>query len=252
MSDNILSWGTPEWFQFIKDNKIAFDALDANEFTSDGLIECRNLDIESTNNSYNLWLQKDKRISVCATKYASPIVDYLVSKQCLWSSAAIRIVHGRGTYSRALMFGVSFQRAVEIALSKGFIMSEFYLPHQSDDVWYATLLLHVSRRKESNGSVIELQAWQYCPGTPEVFYIHSESQDFSTHVTHLDGAIIYFDPEQVRQLFIICNKIKDDSYEKQFRLDGSISVIDMYNIISLYLPVTELVGEAFQCREKHA
>jgi hypothetical protein len=34
--------------------------------------------------------------------------------------------------------------------------------------------------------------------------------------------------------------------DQQFRLDGQIPIQDMLNIVSAYLPVTELVDEAFQ------
>jgi hypothetical protein len=155
-------------------------------------------------------------------------------------------VSGLGTTSRAPMYGVSFQKAVNEALKKGSIKSQFYLPEKKDDVYYSNLLLHVERRKESNGSIIQLQAWQYCIDTEEVFYVHAESQDFNSTVSHLDGAKIYFNKKDLAQLFIEGDKIKGDYYEKQFRIDGNIPLKDFYEIIKKFLPIEELVNEAFE------
>jgi len=249
MAQEIPKRGSREWFQFARQNSAAFDALPSDTYTEDGLLPCKDLICVPTNHSYTLWLRQDDRIFVAANSYSSPVADYISGDTNLWDSAAIRVVSRRGSYSRATMFGVPLQRAVGIALRKGFIKCKFYLPDQKDDVYYATLLFHVNKRKESNDSIIELQVWQYCPGLSEVFYVHAESTDFVTNVSHLDGAIIHFDPVHVEQLFKLCDKIKGNDYKKQFRLDGEIPIQDMLNIVSAYLPVTELVDEAFQVCE---
>ncbi len=250
MAHEIPKWGSREWCQFVRQNSAAFDALPSDTYTKDGLLRCKDLIRVQTNHSYTLWLRQDDRISVAANSYSAPVADYISRDPNLWDSAAIRVVSGRGISGRALMFGVPLQRAVGIALREGFIKCEFYLPDQEDDVYSATLLFHVNKRKESNDSIIELQVWQYCPGLSEVFYVHAESTDFVTNVSHLDGAIIHFDPVDVVHLFRFCDKIKGNDYEKQFRLDGEIPIQDMLNIVSAYLPVTELVDEAFQVCER--
>jgi len=246
----IPKWGTPEWCQYVKDNAEAFNALLPDTFTKDGLLKCSDLIRVPNDYSYTLWLRNNDSISVAPNSYASSVTDYISGDSRLWNLAAIRVVSGRGIFGRAPMFGVPFRQAVGIALRKGFIKCEFYLPDQRDNVYYATLLFHVNKRKESNNSTIELQVWQYCPGLSDVFYIHAESPDFVQHVTHLDGAIIHFHPDEVVQLFTYCDKIKSDQYEKQFRLDGHIPVQDMLNIVSAYMPVTELVGEAFAITDR--
>ena len=245
MSCEIPEWGTPERVQFLKKNKSAFDALGNNAFSKDGLIKCSDLTLVSCPTSHDLWLRTNGNVFVCPNTYAAPVTDYLASDPDLWKSAAIRVTHTPSISARALMFGVSFRKSVAIALSKGFKKSEFYLPDQRDDVFYAALLLHVNRRKESNGSTIELQAWQYCPGLSEVFYVHAESPNFADIATHLDAAIIHFPPDEVTQLFTVCEKIMGESYQKQFRLDGRIPIGDVYKIISSFMPITELVDEAF-------
>lgn len=249
MPQELPAWGTPEWCKFVPRNKLAFDSLPAGVFTADGLIRCSDLIRVSTASSYTLWIRQHDNVCVAANSYSCAVADYLATDPNLWSIASIRVVSGRGISGRALMRGVPFRKALLVALERGNIKSEFFLPHQQDDVFYAALIFHVNRRKESNGSTIELQAWQYCPGLSEVFYIHAESPDFSDYVTHFDGAIIHFAPDQITQLFRFCNKIKSESYEKQFRLDGQIPIGAMFCIVSSYLPVTELVDEAFECRD---
>lgn len=249
MAYEIPDWGTLEWCQFVKDNSAAFAALPNETYTKDGLILCKDLIRVQKHSAFTLWLRNHETIWVAANSYSSTVADYISGNPHLWESAAIRVVPGRGISGRALMFGVPFQRAVEMVLHKEYMKCEFYLPDQKDDVYYATLLFHVNRRKESSGAVVELQVWQYCPGISEVFYVHAESSDFSTHVSHLDGAVIRFPPEEVVKLFRYCEKIKGTDYEKQFRLDGQIPIRDMLNIVSAYLPVTELVDEAFQVND---
>lgn len=132
------------------------------------------------------------------SKYVRDVTDYVVEDEILWNRYAIRVTYIRSLDGRAPWFGVPFQRAANIAIEKGFKKSLFYLPESKDDVFYPALLIHVSRRKKSNNSAMELQAWQYSPGTPEVFYVHAESPDFTEYVSHLDGAIIHFEPHRVR------------------------------------------------------
>lgn len=203
------------------------------------MFPCKHL--QKINN--NFWFD-DVRVSPNSS--SKPVADYLHNKNDLWMNASIRVVSGLGITGRAPLYGVNFQKAVNEALKKGFIKSQFYLPAKVNDIYYSNLLLHVNRRKESNGSIIQLQAWQYCIDLEEVFYIHAESKDFNFTVHHLDGAKIYMHKSDVAQLFTIGNKIKGDHYEKQFRLDGNIPIKDFYEIIKRYLPIEELVNEAFE------
>lgn len=250
MPHEIPEWGTLEWCHFVKANADAFAALGSDTFTKDGLLPCSDLIRVPTDSSYTLWLRDKESISVAPSSRASSVADYISGDRHLWDSAAIRVVSSCGIYDRAPMFGVPFRQAVGLALRNGFIKCEFYLPHQRDDVYYATLLFYVNRRKDSNNSTCELQVWQYCPGLPEVFYVHAESSDFASEATHLDGAIIHFHPDEVVKLFKYCDKIKGELYEKQFRLDGHIPIQDMLNIVSAYLPVIELVDEVFQITDR--
>lgn len=226
----------------IEENKKLFASIDEGLYTKDGLFPCKYL--EQKNNQF--WFN-DVRVS--PNNSSKSVAKYLFERKELWRNSCVRIVDGGlGTSGRAPMYGVSFQKAVEEAfLKQGCIKSQFYLPEKKDDIYYSNLLLHINQRKESNGSIIQLQAWQYCIGLKEVFYIHAESKDFKSTVQHLDGAKIFYQhPEDIKDLVINGNKIKGDSYEKQFRIDGNIPMLDFYAIIKKYLPVQELVEEAFE------
>jgi hypothetical protein len=248
MGREMPKWGTKEWLQFVQENETAFAALPRVTFDKDGLVRCEYLTRETAKNTFTLRTHKGRGVVVVASSYAQSVASYISVRQYLWEVAAIRVLSGPRISSRAPMFGVPFRRAVEIALQNGLTKCEFYLPERKDDVYYASLLFHVDKRKESNGSVLVLQVWQYCPGLPEVFYIHAESSNFEGTVSHLDGAIIHFPPEEIETLFKSGDKLKSLQYEKQFRLNGEIPMEDMLNIVSEYFPVKELVDEAFRVR----
>jgi len=224
--------------EWLKKNKKLFDSIDKTIFTKDGLFPCKHL----TKKDGKFWFGD---INVSPNSSSSSVANYLFYKQNLWENSSVRIVCGSGLSGRVRFHGVSFQRAVEEALKKGYIKSQFYLPEKIDNVYYSNILLHVNRRKESNNSIIQLQAWMYCIDLEEVFYIHAESKDFITSVQHLDGAKIYLQKEDRKRLFRSGDKIKGDYYEKQFRIDGNIPMNDFYEIIKKYFPVKELVEEAF-------
>lgn len=246
MPQEISKCFTPEWCQFIRNNAEAFAELEPKILTKDGLLPCSNLILHKGNRSYTLWLRDHYDISVAPNPYASLVTDYISRDPQLWNASAIRVIPNRTIYNRIPMYGVSFTKAIKKAFQEGFMKCIFYLPEKMGDVYYAALLFHINKRKESNKSMLELQVWQYCPDQTEVFYLHAESPDFNNHITHLDGAIIHFTPDEIKQLFRSGNKIKSHQYEKQFRIDGNISFQDMLKIVSAYLPVTELVDEAFE------
>ncbi len=239
-------------YKAMKENEKAFASLPADIFTDDGLIKLSEM-IPSKNGAVNtFWLRSHSNISVVPNKYADSIVEYLLADPKLRKSSSIRVIPHRNICSRAQMFGPSFRKAVSLVLSKGYpTKSEFYLPEKKDNVFNAALLLHLKKRQEEKDNpILVMEVWQYCPRHSEVFYIHAESPDFSTHILHLDGAIIHFDPEEVTKLFQFCNKIMNKDYEKQFRIDGEIPIEDMLKIVSTYLPVKELVDEAFEVRDR--
>lgn len=249
MQHKLPKWGTRNWIDFVKRNDLAFNSISPSEFTKDGLMSCSKLIVGPSESSFSLWLKGNDEISVAANNYVNSVTEYLVRNSQLWNLASIRIASGKSIQGRAPMYGVPFKKAVELAIAEGFVKSMYYIPDQQDNISYANILLHLNKRKPSNGGLLQLQAWQYSPGISEVFYIHAESENFTEYVTHLDGAIIHFQPNDIRDIFKYGNKIKGDQYSKQFRLDGNIPIKDMFNIISLYLPVSELVSEAFEYSE---
>jgi len=230
-------------------NKDAFQSIQDFAFTAEGLLKCSEVIQTNAKSKYHLCMKCDNSIYFNPNNYSSPVYNYISKDKHLWNISAIRVVPEHYVYGRAPMFGVPFEKALSIVLKEGFIKAEFFIPDKKDNVFYAALMFHINKHKDSNGANIELQVWQYCPGLSEVFYIHSESPDFLKYITHLDGAVIQYHPKDIYKLFTSGRKIKGEQYEKQFRLDGIIPFTDMINIISAYLPVEELVDEAFQIRK---
>lgn len=59
----------------------------------------------------------------------------------------------------------------------------------------------------------------------------------------MDCATIMYSPDNIKKLFLECNKIKGQQYQKHFRLDGVIPVNEMFHLASSFFPFTELVEE---------
>ena len=241
--------GTKEWFEFFKANQAAFAETPADVFTKDGLVQCTELLQISERGYFTFWLKRHENVCVVPGFHVRDVTQYLLPRESILRSAAIRVSPNLPCEFGAPLFGVPFAKAVELAIAGKYVKAEFYLPNDDTGGFNTRLLLHVNRRKESNGSVIQLQAWQYNVELPDVYYIHAESKDFSESVSHFDGALIQMSPEQIEALFTQCDKIKGDSYEKQFRLDGEIPLTDFYNLARHFFPVEELVDEAFELGE---
>ncbi len=239
----IPSITSPKYRDFIIKNKKKFMEISRDVFTKDGLIKCNDVIFENNARARYFWY-KHKTVALFPTIYSSPIIQYLIDKPLLWNNCAIRFTYTRSVHARAPMFGVPFEKAIRIVMEKGFIKSKFYLPKKNDYI-YPSLLIYLNRRKESNNSMLELQAWLYIDGSAEVFYIHSESPDFINSVNHIDGAIMHCDQQEIHDIFINNKKIKCRDYQKQFRIDGSISVNEMIILIDVFFPLEELTQEAF-------
>lgn len=168
MPQNRKLFGMPEWCA--RENSQLFDTLPSRIWTDDG-IRCSELE-RNPNSGLNTFSHiSHPSITLFANSYSRSVTDYLVTRSELWPQAAIRVVGHLPISSSAPMFGVSLQRAIEQLKSRDIVKSEFYLPNQSDDVFYDSLLLHIKSRKQSNGGGFALEAWQYCPEHPLVFYL---------------------------------------------------------------------------------
>ncbi|MBK8271300.1 MAG: hypothetical protein IPK83_24460 [Planctomycetes bacterium] len=147
------------------------------------------------------------------------------------------------------MYGVSFKKAVDIALSKRLAKSRFWIPpeRQTESVFYAQLLVKVARQKASNGGNLNVEAWQWIGDGIEVDYVHMILNPNTMIVNHLDGALIHYNSElEIATMFNTADKQKGCMYEKYFRLDGHIPMDSAIEMVRAFFPIQELVDEYFQ------
>jgi len=142
------------------------------------------------------------------------------------------------------LFGVPFRQAVQLAISEGHTKVKYYLPEVRLDGGYESLLLHLRKVNDKRGRLLQLEAWQYKPGSEFAHYLHALSPDFESSVVHLDGATIRYSSQDLDSLVLRTQKVKGTSYRKHFRLDGNISIDDMHALAAAFLPGQELYDEA--------
>jgi hypothetical protein len=90
-----------------------------------------------------------------------------------------------------------------------------------------------------------VEAWEDIGNSTEVFYIHGIMTISSQSFLHLDGASMHFDLESKARLFHKGRKLKGHDYNKHFRLDGCIGLLQACEVVRAYLPIEELTDEAF-------
>lgn len=213
--------------------------------TKDGLLPCKSMTINKHAGRINLFLI-DGNIPLFPAPFNLITASYLASHASLWEQAALRVSYYSPICGSAPVFGVPFRKAVEIALSKGKMRSKFYFPERVENGHYETLLMQLDRTNYAKGELLQLQIWQYSPGTRRAHYLHALSKDFKTHVRHLDGAVIEYSDEDLDLFLQKSRKVKGDRYEKFFRLDGLIEIEHMHNLAKTFFRTEDLYDEAFE------
>lgn len=212
----------------------------------DELIPASEITIQSDG---NLFLKSDLRVRIYADWRIRDVLEYLLTRPSLWEQTAIRVGPSDHIVGRAPIFGVPFQRAIEIALREGLTKSVFWLPlsGQDENVLYSQLLVRVTKRKESNGQFIIVESWEWIGEGVEVLYTHMILTHDVSSAIHLDGAIVTFESDcEIASIFQTGNKRKGCRYEKYFRLDGEIKIENALQIIRAFFSVEELVDEYFE------
>lgn len=227
-------------------NKDAFESVCVPSFTKDGLLPCSNIVIMSYSNGYELNLAKQGAIPLYSVPESDSVTDYLVDYPEIWNQAAIRVSYAPSIWGRITVFGVPFKKAVEIALQSGHMRSKYFFPDRSVEGRHETLLIQLDRTNDVRGELLQLQTWQYSPGTRRAHYLHALSYDFMTHVCHLDGATIEYSDDDLDLFLQKSRKVKGDRYEKHFRLDGMIAIEHMHGLAAAFFPTQELYREAFE------
>ena len=227
-------------------NKEAFETATSKLVTKDGLLPCSSMNIHRNRNGYQLELL-NTRVPVFPVAFNAVTTDYLASNNELWNQAATRVTYYPTICGGEPVFGVPFKQAVDIALQNGNMRSKFFFPKRVEGNRYETLLLQLDRRRgNDNTELVQLQVWQYSPGTHRAHYLHALSPDFNKYLCHIDGAVIEYAEDDLDLFLKKSKKVKGDSYEKYFRIDGQIDVKHMHNLAKAFFPTEELYDEAFE------
>lgn len=156
--------------------------------------------------------------------------------------------------SGALVRGVSFEPAIKIALEKGFIKCAFHAETPGVHEWGVSgyLEVHLDKTVAEGITTLNLQAWQGNDSDVDytVQYIHAIFPGNMRCCQHLDGATMELDLDSRRKLFyngIYCKN--RSSYQKLFRLDGTISWELFYKIVESYFVFDKLTDECFAYKE---
>lgn len=222
----------------------AFKSLVDKYQTEDGLIQCSAVKVRTWVDGYDLVFIENPDVELFPVPETGSVVDILASRPDLWNQASVRLTYHPSILGSAPIFGVPFRRAVEIARKSGYTKSKYYLPDNFLDGNYKSLLLYLRTVDDIRGSLIQLEAWQYTPGTDYAHYLHALSPDFESEIVHLDGATIQYTGLDLEVLLLSNKKVKGTNYRKYFRLDGNLSTEDMHLLAGAFLPGEHLYNEA--------
>lgn len=177
----------------------------------------------------------------------SEIFEIIFNDKKLWLKSSFYVTDKKISKLRAPIFGVPFNKALNLVIKEGLIKSRFYLSNSDElknNAVIADLLVHSAFNKKE--IKYELQFWQMLDKDNQVFYVHSILNFYTKTVEHLDGAIILFTDEQRNLLFEKGKKIKGYYYQKYFRLDANIAIDLAIEIIRKFFPIEELANEYFE------
>ena len=218
--------------------------------TCDDLVPCSDLEWDSEN-----LLIKGSSQHVYVEPRAIGVIEHLKARQDLWNCAKIRVDENKRDFRGAPVFGVPFEKALELLSRKSYNKPILKSMYRRDDASYITdnrlgflgsLVAHVSRKMEDNDIRITLEAWEIISAGPETFYIHGIFSSAQKVWVHLDGATMNHSDHQKLQLFTKGNKTKGINYAKHFRLDGRLSTWDVVNIANAFLPLDKLTPQYMQ------
>src|SRR5919199_2086743 len=153
--------------------------------------------------------KEGKNLFLHPTPQASRVLPYIMQHEKLIQQALIRASACTypGKYydvKSAAIIGLTFERALTIALKKGFHKSVFYaLEPELYSQWGTTayLVIHLKSQLKERQPYVELESWQGSQGNGSTLYIHAMFSANFDYCTHLNGAVIELNPEDLQTLF---------------------------------------------------
>ena len=218
--------------------------------TSDNLVPCSALVWDSEH-----LLIKGSSQHVYVEPRAIGVIKHLKTRQDLWNCAKIRVGESKRDFRGAPVFGVPFEKALELLSRESYNKPILKSMYCRDDASYisdnrlgflGSLVAHVSRKMEDNDVRITLEAWETISAGPETFYIHGIFSSVQKVWIHLDGATMNHSDYQKGLLFNKGNKTKGTNYAKHFRLDGRLSTCEVVKIANAFLPLDEVTPQYMQ------
>jgi len=232
------------WVAQQRANRKRFEQLLPELRTKDGLVPTSQMVVRAAD---KIVLLQAPNVRIYPHWRVSGLAHTLLENPELWKIAELRILPGRSIVARAPVFGVPFEKAVEVVLKKGMVKSLFWVPKMNDNTLCSKLFVHLKRTTEPTGTAISFESWSWLDEGIEVDYTHMIMSNDAATVSHLDGAIIEYDSEAtLSSIFAVGRKCKGIRKEKYFRLDGQIPVGDAILLIRSYFPSEAPVGEYFK------
>ena len=184
----------------------------------------------------------------------SSLMEYLIHESSL-NEVSVRVdvikpigsEYTSGTAS-APVIGISFKKAVQEVRKRNIALSIFHAESIGGTEFDVSgyLVIRLKKATEKEESLITLEAWEGRMVNSTVQYIHAIFPENMNYCNHLDGATTELEEESRRKLFYNGIYKKNPSYyQKQFRLDGKISLKTFYIIIKSYFLFDELTNEYF-------
>lgn len=232
-------------------NRDRFDLLTAPLLTvRDGLLPFSAVHIERAGECYRLFLKADSTIRVFPDPLVSSVVDLLMDMPRVLEAASFRATYAPSIYGSMQVFGPSFSKALDAALSQGLIKAKFWIPDGTDIGRSHSMVTHIRPVEGySNQRFTQLEAWEYAPGhgrANTARYLHSMSADFRTGAVHIDGALITYSEEDLETL--LWGEKVLGSKTKYFRVDAQISIDELHSLASAFFVSDSLYSEAMEVR----
>lgn len=179
------------------------------------------------------------------------VINYLqqIKNQNLFD-IKIRFTNQRIISSRAWVFGITFQKALELKNTHGVLSpARFYCQNKRQFAGLGVIAEMLVNTYIHNKHYLNIQIWQGIENDPIVYYAHGIIDKTNKYFTHFDCSEIIFSKEDKNTLFKKNQSLKGGEYKKILKIDGKIDTEIVYKIARLYFPLDELIDEYFEINQ---
>lgn len=176
------------------------------------------------------------------------LIEIVISNN-LWKETRISISKTRfKVISGATIFGIDFKKAILKAAKEGISATHLYWSDYKE--WthlgvFADFLIKITTTKEG---FIEFNSWQAIGNEETLFFVHGILGESFNCFTHIDFAYHHTSLDEIQKLL---SNGKDKPVltfkEKILRLDGQIKIDIVFELMSIFFPIDNLVDEYYHC-----